>query len=374
MMCPIEHLEGRTLLSDAGNSFEAAAALGSVAGLKSINESLNATDADDYFKFSVGAKGNVNIGATGLPQGAVVELLNASGNVMESWENGVISRTLNKGTYGVHISGDAAEKTPYAMKIQADLNWTSFKQNGKTKQVGLVFADGSTGAIRTDKQTWVVVHGWNSSPDSLENLSDAVKASRPGDQVLALDWSNGANAALMTALAAAPLSAKAAVGILKRWGIPGSKINLIGHSFGGFVVDRLAAGITGGVNRIVAIDPADDVVTDVNFAARSKFSLAFVATTAYSTPKHALTADVCLKMNIGDTKSILTHALAPDYYAALVQECADGNPGSVAKVFSLDRLSMKATNPAWKRLSGYDGTLTGTFIFIGWTGKKIKLG
>lgn len=375
MMCGLEHLETRTLLSDAGNSFNQATVLGSVSGIKTINESLGAGDTDDYYKFSVGAKGNVNIGVSGLPEGASVKLLNASGSVIKTWDGEKISMTLNGGTYGIRVAGDLADATAYSMSIQADLNWTTFTQSGKTKKVGLVFADGSSEAINKNVQTWVVIHGWNSSPDSLGSLSDAVKASKPGDQVLALDWSNAAKTSSnMTALAAAPLAAKSAVGILKRWGIAGSKINLIGHSFGGFIVDRIAAGITGGVNRIVAIDPADDVVTDVNFAARSKFSLAFVATTAFCTPKHALTADVCLQMNIGDKKSILTHALAPEYYATLIQECADGSPDSVAKVFSLDRLTAKAINPAWKIQSGYDGTLTGTFIFIGWTGRKIKLG
>ena len=85
----------------------------------------------------------------------------------------------------------------------------------------------------------------------------------------------------------APAVAQWAVDKLKSWGIPSSKINLMGHSLGALVADQLAKKISGGVNKIVALDPATDIpgtsFTGVDFAADSQFSLAFVGST-WSTP------------------------------------------------------------------------------------------
>jgi pimeloyl-ACP methyl ester carboxylesterase len=160
-------------------------------------------------------------------------------------------------------------------------------------------------------------------------------------------------------------AAKAADTILKRWGIPGSRVNLIGHSFGGFLCDRLAAGLTGGVNRIVAIDPADDIVTNVNFAARSRYAVAFIAS-QYSTPEHALTADACFKMNVGAYDSIFTHMAAADFYAAMLASVAHGTPDNISRLFS----PAAPTHP-WVSGSGYEGTVVGRMDGFDWATKSL---
>ncbi|MGA2499171.1 MAG: hypothetical protein ABSH20_15635, partial [Tepidisphaeraceae bacterium] len=126
-----------------------------------------------------------------------------------------------------------------------------------------------------------------------------------------------------------------------------------------------AADISGGVNRMVAIDPADDIMTDVNFAARSKFSLAFVASDL-STAAHALTADETFRMDFGSTLDVLAHDGAESLYATMLQRIADGDADNVSKLFAPSRLSPTFAQP-WKLGSGYEGTIkVGGNVVSGW--------
>jgi pimeloyl-ACP methyl ester carboxylesterase len=372
MRFTLEPLDRRLLLAAAphgGVDMAHALDLGALSGVKIASDTMLADQASGYFKFALKSRGNFTVSVYGMTADLNLELQDSRGVAIASSARpgtayDLITQDLAAGVYYARVVPAAGGvETGFSLRTQADLNWTSIVQNGKRRSIGVIFADGEAHPIRNNLQTWVICHGWTSSPDSLSDVSAAVKAAEPASQVLALDWSSVAAGDLMTALSGVKPVAAAAAAVLKRWGIAGSRINLIGHSFGGFMIDRIAAGISGGVNRMVAIDPADDVITGVNYAARSRFSLGFIASTM-STPAHALTADETFKIDFGSLGDLFSHVGAPSLYAAMVQANADGSPDNVSRLFALNRLSATFAQP-WKRGSGYEGTIKGTGDIVG---------
>ena len=143
-------------------------------------------------------------------------------------------------------------------------------------------------------QTWVIIHGWRSSPDAenIANLIDEVtqKADK-SDRILALDWREAAyngnpdNTPIALAqggngIAATWISATAefAVEALEQYGIDSvsasQSLNLIGHSLGSLVSseigriyesgenragERVANSNNLGVRTITALDPAAEI-------------------------------------------------------------------------------------------------------------------
>ena len=64
--------------------------------------------------------------------------------------------------------------TSYALTMQADLNYETVAIDGKSYDIGLQRADGSSAAIAADKETWVVIHGWQSSPKAIHRVAAAI--------------------------------------------------------------------------------------------------------------------------------------------------------------------------------------------------------
>jgi pimeloyl-ACP methyl ester carboxylesterase len=156
--------------------------------------------------------------------------------------------------------------------------------NGTSFAVSLHRTDGL--AIDPTQTTWIIIHGWDSSPSSFTDMVSALHGQRPNDQILVLDWSAAANTGILDpgdAEARVPLVAVWAAGALTGAGFSGANINEIGHSFGAYIAEEIAERVSGGVNTIVALDPAVDVATrgyhpdapgEVNFAAVSQYSWA----------------------------------------------------------------------------------------------------
>ena len=154
--------------------------------------------------------------------------------------------------------------------------------------------------IDSTKNTWVIIHGWNSSrtESKISNLVKSVIIARPSDQVLTLDWSSLADTGyfnIFSVLLLDPTSqareaakgiaptGKWAATILQHYGLSADKINVIGHSFGCYVADQLADGYQPEKLRsIVALDPAANAVPgafnpeiEVNFLVNSIWSWVF---------------------------------------------------------------------------------------------------
>jgi len=133
--------------------------------------------------------------------------------------------------------------------------------------------------------SWLLIHGWNSSPARFDDLADAIYAESAGDQVLTLDWSEAADSPWPWHVEGHILDVAIwAADALTAYGFTGTLLNLVGHSFGAYVAAEMAERVTGGVNTIVGLDPAVNVPFnaynpdgpgEIDFAEHSSFSWVF---------------------------------------------------------------------------------------------------
>lgn len=396
----IEPLEARCLLStttiipttDPGSSRGTAFNLGTIKGTKAVQQEISPSDSDDYYKISipkVPEATNFNVSLSGLSANADVQVIASNGDVLDNSTTAgtgkeVITRTLGQGVYYIRVMQATNDvSTAYTLTVNADLNWGNVKNGGHTKSVGLEFADGSTGPINPKKTTWLVLHGWQSDPVSVSSISGALEAHSPNAQVLVLDWSGPASEDLLSALSWVKPVGKWTAKKLTSLGLAGSKINIVGHSFGGFMADVVASNMNGGANRIVALDPATNPLAEVNYAAHSRYSLAFIGS-SFSTADDAMTADATIRVKVGPYDSIFTHMNVATLFGNILASDNSATPDPISALFDPEKMTLKNKAP-WKAgaYSGYDGVLTGkssdltepgTFVYKNRVnGKVVKL-
>src|SRR4051794_31066943 len=102
--------------------------------------------------------------------------------------------------------------------------------------VSIQSTDGT--AIDPSRPTWLIIHGWDSSPAEFADLVSAIHAQRPTDQILTLDWHTAADTGELNPFDAekrVPLVATWAATALTGAGFSGTNLNEIGHSFGSYV-------------------------------------------------------------------------------------------------------------------------------------------
>ena len=217
--------------------------------------------------------------------------------------------------------------------------------------------------------TWVLIHGWNSSADQFELLDLATNMARlrPQDQIFLLDWS-----VIATSAWTDPYTPSAGVVPVARWlvaalaqlGIEGTNLNFIGHSYGAYVANAAARRIPGGVNSMVALDPAallPDAEPDVQFRKNARSSWAFMGSAAAneSVPVTAAEAyGVQFTENsmfpIPKLFNVLRDAFNGMYTYPnlfLIDRLMDGSPGPLA----LDRFSFGIRSETGT--PGYEGIL-----------------
>ena len=384
----LEPLESRRLLSsvtlslDGGNAFAGATALGKVGGVVSIHDSLSGSEFSDFFSFAVRSSGNVNLTLGGLIANANLRLFDARGHLL-AWSartgprGEAISRTLKRGTYALSVDrGRRAADTPYSLTLQADLNYEAVDLGGTNFTLAIVRDDGSTAPIRTDQETWVMIHGWLGSPAAMHPIGQAIDAASRHNQVLEVDWSAAAaDANPVTVITRVPDVAAFVARKLTDWGIPHTSINLVGHSYGGYMSDQVAKRISGGVDRIVALDPATLALGGVDFAgtdfaAHSRFSLALVGSD-YATASAATTADETINVNVGNRSSLATHGAVRDLFAGITR-LNNGTPDAISALFSL-RAIETGSQPFLRdgMGSGDEADLTGHIVRGQWLPRVI---
>lgn len=355
---------------DGGSSFSAAVSLGKQGGATIVQNAISNGESSDFFKFSVRSLGNVNLTLGGLSGNANLRLFDVNGKQLASSTRGGartdwISRTLSRGTYTVAVDrATGAANTNYALTIQSDLNWDGVTVDGKTYSIGLVRADGSSAAISPVKNTWVVIHGWLGNLSSTNRLADAIDGASKRDQVLQLDWSAPAGDAdvATTAFRVDDIAAVVA-DKLEFWGLTTARINLVGHSLGGGMTDQIARRISGGVNTIIALDPATVALGDIdlsgtNFAAHSQRSLAFIGSN-YSTAAAARTADTAVRLNVGNTESFVTHDRVKEIFATMTARNNTGSPDPISIMLSLSNIARGLPFKADAAGSGFEAVLSG---------------
>ena len=244
---------------------------------------------------------------------ADVELLSSIGSVILPSANSgnsseSITQQLGSGTYYVRVYAFNGNNTSYNLSLTGvalskqirqgseNVNFWLYDSNGR-------ITDNSKNYIAPNRDTIVVIHGWNNN-DQTETIKKlAIEATEFGQQVLALDWGGIANdpdeldtgafgipapVPYQTAEWVSPV-ARWANEVLKNLGISFGQLTLIGHSLGTHVASEI--GRIEQVKNLVALDPAfpgnnynldfynkDKNQTPVRFDNESvaKYSLSFV--------------------------------------------------------------------------------------------------
>jgi hypothetical protein len=107
----------------AGNGTTSARIVGALTSTtQSRKDFVGTNDANDYYKFTVGSGGNVNVKLEGLSANANVFLLNSGGTTIASSQNGGttaenLTKNLAAGTYFVRVAPAAGANTNYTLKL-----------------------------------------------------------------------------------------------------------------------------------------------------------------------------------------------------------------------------------------------------------------
>lgn len=226
-------------------------------------------------------------------------------------------------------------------------------------------------------QTWVVVHGRLDSSASFQSLAAAIDGYKAGDQVLVLDWSQGAadnhegwipDEVALDGAAWIPHVGEWTKTTLVSLGVTSDKLDLVGHSWGTYVAYEIANRVPGTNEVIVALDPAAAAVdydyTAVNFAAVSRRAWAFYGDGLFGSADLAKTADEAflLEYDSGSWFGVdpfTAHAAPVRLFESLVLRNNQGAAPTRASLFNLSRLETPVTRP-WM-VNGYDGGFEGVF-------------
>jgi pimeloyl-ACP methyl ester carboxylesterase len=248
--------------------------------------------------------------------------------------------------------------------------------------VTLTRADGAARSIVGRRDTWVIIHGLGGSKGDarIKRLADAVDGVSSRDQVLVVDWSGLAIATDDPFLAESNAQATAAgvAAKIRAVGLPAARINLVGFSMGAYVAEQIAADLhdSGGVNRIIALDPAaprtghnkkgHTVPVAVDFTADSEYSIAFHGVDRHSPFVTATAADDTVRMDDIGADDDRRHLAVVDLFSTMVERNNAGNADAVSRVFSLAQIKDGAV-PGWRKDqfgvdsgAGYEALLTAT--------------
>lgn len=235
--------------------------------------------------------------------------------------------------------------------------------------------------IDPNTRTWLVIHGRNGSfapgntnDETNENrmlqLAEAVDEVTGADQVLTLDWRDGAEAFFNEVTETYDFSGEGWLETVGKWasaaldnmGFTTSVLNVIGHSWGGVITGELAGAFPGGVNRVVAIDPAEDAppplgklysTESVDFGgAHSGYSWSFYSRDGGS---FGITAGSDVSPETADEAFVVTgseHSRVVDLFRLMISDPT----GPVSRFFSLERLLSGKRGPWVRDVYASDGT------------------
>lgn len=234
----------------------------------------------------------------------------------------------------------------------------------KTTPVRIEILQPNEGAkIVVTKRTWIVIHGRlnSSGTPEIQAIAREIKRKYQDDQVLLLDWESAARAVDSVGLFSygekwiEPIGQWAAQR-LKAYKFDRLKVNLVGHSWGSYVAEELAQEL-GGVNLIVALDPASNTLAHnsdfnpndpgrVDFGANSQFSVAFHSSESFGNETTPTTAHEAFSVGFflpnGAVNDLDRHGWIRDLFTTMIL----GN-GAVSQLFKLDRLLKHEPGP-WR--------------------------
>eukprot|EP00913_Durusdinium_trenchii_P010900 g10229.t1 len=263
------------------------------------------------------------------------------------------------GRYFVEVSGYGSGTGEYGVNVSATDPLCGFVTD---LPVAIRRFDNPASAVETNRRTWVVMHGNNSSSQAgyVTALAQAVDEVSGTDQVLVVDWSTIAGLATGTTETRIPDVAAWVSRVLVDSGFSGSVLNMIGHSFGSYVSAEAAGRIPGGVNTIVALDAARDVPFystfnpdgRIDFAADTANSWSFrVLSGPFGSNLTPVTADEAFLVTSSEHTEVVT------LFTNLLRGRGDQ---SVDQHFSLSRLLFGANRPWIENQYDENGTRAGT--------------
>jgi pimeloyl-ACP methyl ester carboxylesterase len=253
-------------------------------------------------------------------------------------------------------------------------NWDSWHEQGGLQKVFLGKTNGGVDRHAAfsviqgpdfvqDKETWFVIHGWTGEAAKFGELASAIEEydgiKNGGDiQVITIDWSAARTGANLTEAA----SWIDAIGeIIKNqinsWGIASSRINIVGHSLGAYVAYEVSERL-GGLNKLIALNPASTTLTgynlaQVSFRRYSNWSWAFWHNPITDHELNSLTADESFKIALtkGNWNPDLGHGSAKPLWTNMLRT----KNGSLSKWFGLE--SIVSRTAPWNIDNGWEATL-----------------
>ncbi|MEQ8848819.1 CARDB domain-containing protein [Botrimarina sp.] len=228
----------------------------------------------------------------------------------------------------------------------------------------------SSAAIDPLATTWLIIHGRNGSfaagntndetnQNRMLQLAEAVDSATGEHQVLTLDWREGAESFLNEVTETFDFSGEGWLETVGKWaaaaldnmGFSTGALNVIGHSWGGVITGEVAGAFPGGVNRVVAIDPAEDApppigklysTESVDFGgANSGYSWAFYSRDGGT---FGITSGSDVSTATADEAFTVTgseHSQVVDLFRNMLSDPT----GPVSRYFSLERLLAGTAGP-----------------------------
>ncbi|MGB7710200.1 MAG: pre-peptidase C-terminal domain-containing protein [Microcoleus sp.] len=389
----------------AGNDFSSARQINVGQEESSYTDFVGDTDANDYYRFTLNQKSNFNLSLNGLSDDADVRLfLDRNNNgiidngerVARSQKSGTLAETISTnleepGTYYIQVyPGTFNVNTNYNLNVSADRNWGNTFGETISHPIGIERVDnngrGSSQPIESERETWLVIHGFKGNPSEgeLPGLAKTIDSSE--DQVLTLDWSSAASSAnplgvdvgkaasLITTVADWAAQKLKELGFTNEEGITNNlRLNLVGHSLGTYVAAEIAKRIPGGVDRIVALDPAVELpggydTSTIDFSANSKFSWGFYGSAAGS-EERAATADESWSIGFGGFPLWSTndnHGRVVNVFASMVEQAKNNPNHPISQYFDLSEMSQEVSK-IWMQntFNSWGGDVNGNRQFEG---------
>ena len=280
------------------------------------------------------------------------------------------------------VTGNASvdiswEKLNFTVNTARSNIFGQARKDGEVRQIFIESVDGS--AIK-DVPTWIVVHGNASNSDeitidgeinNIRNLAESLESNDPNTQVLLLDWRSAANntggiKGLDKSTSWIPSVADTATTLINNLGLSPWNLNFVGHSLGTYVSWEIANRM-GGINRLVALDPAADVpgwydTNNIDFSQPSDWSWAFYGSAAGSTTR-ANTADESFKFEFPWLGSALffedleKHSEVVNAFADTIKQNQSGNAGYFTSTINLNKMGTPDERP-WYIGEGFEAILS----------------
>ena len=251
-------------------------------------------------------------------------------------------------------------------------------------RVTLARADGGNAPIDPTIPTWLIIHGRASRPTEgyFPALIQAVGSYADNDQVLTLDWSEGAfdnalnRAGQNIRLEGSRWITSVATWVantLQRQGISPSRLDEIGHSWGAHVANEIARSLavqTGStVRSFVALDPAvlppfqidgNRYTRTTDFRDNSRFSWGFNSS-IFGSNESATSAHESFNVVVGNSATLAAHSNVISLFTTMVnQNRSMSTP--VSSYFTLNRLQ-SGFRERWLEnptSTGFEAAIVGT--------------